>query len=247
MTERAPLASADASLATDVLIVGAGPVGMALALALAGSRRRVLLIDARPHGAWADDPRALALAHGSRQLLERLQAWNAGAATAIGEIHVSQRGGFGRSLISCDDYGTPALGYVMRYRDLADALNARLAPEQLLDECMLAAIETGHDEVAVNGRGDALGQQHPHAALLTHPACLAASLGAEAPEEVRAHDPLDGPARVLREHEALQRRCAQRMRRRQEYRRPQRHMARIDGDAAPCAKWHTQRTDRPCV
>ena len=37
------------------------------------------------------------------------------------------------------------------------------------------------------------------------------------------------------------------MRRRQEYRRPQRHMARIDGDAAPGAQGHTQRTDRACV
>ncbi len=51
---------------TDVLIVGAGPVGMTLALALADSgAQRVLLIDRRPRGAWADDPRALALSHGT--------------------------------------------------------------------------------------------------------------------------------------------------------------------------------------
>ena len=141
--------AAASALDCDVLIIGAGPVGMTLALALADSPLRVRLIDRRARGAWADDPRALALAYGSRQVLERLQAWNAAAGTAIGEIHVSQRGGFGRSLISCDDYGTPALGYVMRYRDLADALNARLASEQLIEQCSVDTIETGRDEVAV--------------------------------------------------------------------------------------------------
>jgi 2-octaprenyl-6-methoxyphenol hydroxylase len=130
----------------DVLIIGAGPVGMALALALAGSRQRVILIDSRQRGAWIDDPRALALSHGSRQLLERLNAWNAMAGTPIREIHVSQRGGFGRTMLSAKDYGTPALGYVMRYRDLAAALAARIKPEQLIDQCSVDTIETGREE-----------------------------------------------------------------------------------------------------
>jgi hypothetical protein len=50
-------------------------------------------------------PARLALAHGSRQLLESLGAWNVDAATAIDTIHVSQRGGFGRTLIDASDYG----------------------------------------------------------------------------------------------------------------------------------------------
>lgn len=65
MTE--PLLAADATEATldcDVAIVGAGPVGLALARALADSLLRVVLIDARARGAWAGDPRALALAYG---------------------------------------------------------------------------------------------------------------------------------------------------------------------------------------
>ena len=129
----------------DVAIIGAGPVGMALASSLRDSGLRVQLIDARAHGAWAGDPRALALAHGSRQLLEKLGAWNESAATAIDEIHVSQRGGFGRTLLCATDYGVPALGYVMRYRDLASALAARIAPEQLLGECIVERIETDCD------------------------------------------------------------------------------------------------------
>jgi 2-octaprenyl-6-methoxyphenol hydroxylase len=149
VTDCSSLPPPHSTLSTDVLIVGAGPVGMTLALALADSALRVLLIDSRPHGAWADDPRALALAHGSRQLLERLDAWNAPAATAIREIHVSQRAGFGRTLIAAEDYGMPALGYVMRYRDLAAALAARIKPEQLMARCSIDKMETGNDHATL--------------------------------------------------------------------------------------------------
>ena len=133
----------DAStLDCDVAIIGAGPVGMALALSLKDSGQRVLLIDSRAPKAWAGDPRALALAHGSYQLLERLQAWDAGVATKINEIHVSQRGGFGRTLLSAADYGTAALGYVMRYSDLAGSLAARIDPGQMIFNCVVDSIET---------------------------------------------------------------------------------------------------------
>jgi 2-octaprenyl-6-methoxyphenol hydroxylase len=141
----APEASAD------IVIVGAGPVGMTLALALAGSALRVVLVDRRPRGAWAGDPRALALAHGTRQLLERLGAWNAAAATPIHTIHVSQRGGFGRTLLDAAEYGVPALGYVMRYRDLAAALDAALDAQRdavrRLDDSTVDDIETDGDVV----------------------------------------------------------------------------------------------------
>ncbi|MBS1229706.1 MAG: Ubiquinone biosynthesis hydroxylase, UbiH/UbiF/VisC/COQ6 family [Proteobacteria bacterium] len=153
------------ALHTDVAIIGAGPVGMALALSLEGSGRRVLLLDARPPKAWANDPRALALAHGSRQLLERLQAWDAGAATAIDEIHVSQRGGFGRTLLTAADYGAPALGYVMRYKDLAAALAARIAPAQLRCECAVDAIEITPEQATLTLAGTT---QRVTAGLVVH-------------------------------------------------------------------------------
>ncbi|MEF8721649.1 MAG: FAD-dependent monooxygenase [Candidatus Accumulibacter delftensis] len=123
-TESTTGASDESSV--DVAIIGAGPVGMALALALAAGPQRVLLLDSRARAAWSGDPRALALAHGSRQLLEHLGAWNSAAATAIESIHVSQRGGFGRTLIDAREYGIAALGYVMRYRDLAATLDASI-------------------------------------------------------------------------------------------------------------------------
>lgn len=142
----------------DVAIIGAGPVGMALASSLRDSGLDVLLIDARAPQAWTGDPRALALAHGSRQLLEKLGAWNASAATAIDEIHVSQRGGFGRTLLTATDLDVPALGYVMRYRDLAGALAARIAPAQLLDECVVETIATSDERATLTLTRAGIGQ-----------------------------------------------------------------------------------------
>jgi 2-octaprenyl-6-methoxyphenol hydroxylase len=117
----------------DILIVGAGPVGMTLHLALAAGGQKSLLLDRRPREAQQADPRALALSHGARELLEQVDAWPARAATPIETIHVSQKGGFGRTVIDRADYDLPALGYVARYRDLAAALGARLAADALLD------------------------------------------------------------------------------------------------------------------
>ncbi len=115
---------------------------MTLALALADNGLCVRLLDRRPRGAWSGDPRGLALSHGCRQLLERLGAWNATAGTPIHDIHVSQRGGFGRTRIEAADYGTPALGYVMRYRDLAAALDARIPATQWLEPGQVVTIAT---------------------------------------------------------------------------------------------------------
>ena len=113
----------------DILIVGAGPVGMTLHLALAAGGQTSLLLDRRPPEALQADPRALALSHGARELLEQINSWPSRAATPIETIHVSQRDGFGRTLIKHTDYRLPALGYVVRYRHLAAALDVPLLVE----------------------------------------------------------------------------------------------------------------------
>ena len=109
----------------DLVIVGGGPVGMSLALALEGAGLSVLLLEARER-MEATDPRALALSQGTRLILERLGAWTDLAATPIETIHVSQRGGLGRAELTARDAGVPALGYVAEYGDLYRALAARL-------------------------------------------------------------------------------------------------------------------------
>jgi len=142
----------DAVATVDILIIGAGPVGMTLHRALAAGGRQSLLVDRRPPAALQADPRALALSHGARELLETLGAWPAKAATPIETIHISQRGGFGRTLIDRAEHNLPALGYVVRYRDLAGALAAGVAPEALLADAEILALAPDSDGVTVTLR-----------------------------------------------------------------------------------------------
>jgi 2-octaprenyl-6-methoxyphenol hydroxylase len=116
----------------DVAIVGAGPVGATLALAVAPGDLDLVVLDARAAGATLRGDRSLALSHGARLILERLGAWAALAAipdavTSITAIDVSQAGGFGRVRLTAAENDLPALGYVVRYRALQAALDAALA------------------------------------------------------------------------------------------------------------------------
>ncbi|HYG41529.1 MAG TPA: UbiH/UbiF/VisC/COQ6 family ubiquinone biosynthesis hydroxylase [Bordetella sp.] len=121
--------------AYDIAILGAGPVGRVLALLLARHAARperiVLLAGtaAAPDGAAAAipaaDPRVLALNHGSRVLLESLQAWPARAAD-IRTVHVSQRGRLGSTLIRSDDFQVPRLGNTVSYAELHAVLLDRV-------------------------------------------------------------------------------------------------------------------------
>lgn len=111
----------------DVAIVGGGPAGLALALALHRHGVGCEIFDARERGAGAGDRRILALSHGTRQTLEWLGAWDGLPATAINEIHVSQRGGLGRTRLSAAEQRLPALGHVVAAADLVHALDRAVA------------------------------------------------------------------------------------------------------------------------
>lgn len=111
----------------DVVIIGGGPVGSALALALRDTGWRVVVLEARP--AASGDARPLALSYGSRLILDRLNLWPslAGFATPIRRIHVSQRGGFGRVELDADEADMADLGYVIDYGRLAQELATAVA------------------------------------------------------------------------------------------------------------------------
>jgi 2-octaprenyl-6-methoxyphenol hydroxylase len=116
----------------DVAIVGAGPVGATLALALADAKLDLVVADSRQAGETLRADRTLALSHGARLILERLGVWSAlvaseGAVTPIVTIDVSQAGGFGVVELTAAEQGLPALGYVVSYRALQAVLDAALA------------------------------------------------------------------------------------------------------------------------
>ncbi len=122
-----------------IAIVGAGPVGLSLALLLA--RRagdwHISVFDARPVDKdIRGDARTLALALGSVQLLQRLDAWDASIAQPITTVHVSQQpptvalpaslpivGGQDASVsLRAGDLAVPMLGAVLRYGALVAPL-----------------------------------------------------------------------------------------------------------------------------
>src|SRR5258706_11589728 len=99
----------------DVVIVGAGPVGAAFALALADADLDVVALDSRAAGATLRGDRSLALSHGARLIFERLGVWTrlaavAGAGTPIFEIDGSQAGGFCVTGPVAPEQGIPAPG-----------------------------------------------------------------------------------------------------------------------------------------
>ncbi|MDQ6640281.1 MAG: FAD-dependent monooxygenase [Pseudomonadota bacterium] len=119
-------------------MIGAGPVGLALALQAASALpdAQITLFDARPEDKdVAGDPRTLALSLGSVQLLQRLGAWRPEKAQPIAEVHVSQdapslfgalsaRFGEPALTIRAIDEAVPMLGAVMSYGSVVAPLQS---------------------------------------------------------------------------------------------------------------------------
>ncbi|HEX4984960.1 MAG TPA: FAD-dependent monooxygenase [Burkholderiales bacterium] len=142
----------------DIAIIGGGPVGAAVAVALRDTGLSAVVLEARSRPAASGDARTLAMSYGSRLILERLGAWQRlETPTPITSIHVSQRGGFGRTMLEAAEAGVPALGYVVRYAALQQAVGAALAdtPARLVAATRVTALESAHDRVVVACAGDA--------------------------------------------------------------------------------------------
>ncbi len=125
---------------TDVIIVGAGLIGPAAALALAGIGLSSVLLDAAPEEVRRDpefDGRAYAVALGSERLLDLLGAWQAAAphAQEIAGIEVSDAVRPGRAapaLLHFDpaETGPSRIGTIVEDRHLRAALMDRMAAEE---------------------------------------------------------------------------------------------------------------------
>ncbi len=116
----------------DVIIVGAGPVGAMLALALPEEGLRIGLLEAKNEANKAEDTRTLALSYGSKLILERLNIWQQlFDATPIYSIHISQRGAWGRAILKASEVPVPALGYVVGYQALQNVLQLALQRKKI--------------------------------------------------------------------------------------------------------------------
>jgi 2-octaprenyl-6-methoxyphenol hydroxylase len=117
-----------ATTAWRIAVVGAGPVGLTLALHAARvmPHAHITVFDARGLDAnGRSDPRTLALSLGSVQLMQRLGVWPAEHAEPIMEVHVSQmppslQGPWGAPQVRlrAQDLGVAQLGAVLSYGDL---------------------------------------------------------------------------------------------------------------------------------
>ena len=115
----------------DLIIVGAGMVGSALALALQHSGLQILLLDGGPLSvkpfdqSAAFEPRVSALSAASQRILERLGAWDGIAArrtSPYGEMQVWDGSGTGQVHFSAASVHAEVLGHIVENRVVQDGL-----------------------------------------------------------------------------------------------------------------------------
>jgi 2-octaprenyl-6-methoxyphenol hydroxylase len=146
--------------AYDIVIAGGGMVGVSLALCLERQLpegTRLLLVESFPlpaqDPAFQDnyspsfDARSTALSYSSCLIYRELGLWEQLSAQAcpINDIHVSERGRFGSTLMRADDYGWPALGYVLENTWLGNLLLQSLHDKNIetLSPATVARVQAG--------------------------------------------------------------------------------------------------------
>ena len=113
-----------ANEAFDVIIAGGGLSGALTALSIAhltnvqGQKLRLAIVESTPttqNIKLTFDDRVLALAHGTAAYLDSIGVWQAllPDATPISDIHISDRGYYGKARIAAESHGVDALGYVI--------------------------------------------------------------------------------------------------------------------------------------
>lgn len=154
----------------DVIIVGAGLVGISLARVLAPLNLKIALIDAnspRTSSQSSFDDRVLALSLASKRILESMGSWSAVSddAEKISMIHVSDKGHFGFTRLTAEQEKVEALGYVIPARVLGLALHKTLeeetikvfAPSRLTsiehaENAVIATLDSDEGNISIQGQ-----------------------------------------------------------------------------------------------
>ena len=182
MTVPASTGDFKADAACDVLIAGGGMVGASLAVALGHLPLRVTLVESVPLGVAGQpsfDARTTALSRSSRQILGTLGIWTTvdAQATAIRQIHVSERGRLGTAVIDADEEGVPALGYVLPNRQLGAALWDALGRQPNVTVHAPASVTSVEDV----GDGWRVHMTGPAGGMTSHTRLLVVADGARSP------------------------------------------------------------------
>lgn len=146
----------------DILIVGAGMVGASLALTLAALPLRIALVENFPLKTEAQldaDGRSIALNFASVAALQKINVWKnlQKFATPIHEVHVSERGRFGKMRIKASEENVNALGYVVPAPILGVELNKMLlasAQITLFNPVQVQTLTSLSSEFRLSSRND---------------------------------------------------------------------------------------------
>jgi 2-octaprenyl-6-methoxyphenol hydroxylase len=134
----------------DIVIQGGGPVGLACTAWCLQKfpELKITLLDRNPiddTDLVAADTRGVALSHGSKLLLDTINAWPSECAE-IHRVHVSQAGRFGRALMTREELQQEALGHIVRYRDIHLTLRGALRAIQAQSPNFIwRHIDSNHD------------------------------------------------------------------------------------------------------
>jgi len=185
----------------EVVIVGGGMVGSALACALGDLGFRIAVVEARePLATWpADtvDARTSALTRASENILRNLGVWDRMVAmrvSAYREMHVWDAEGFGEIHFDSAEIGEPDLGHIVENRVIQKALWERLgeiATVERICPAKVATLELGGERgtlvldvgCASRTRGSAVRSAHP----TDSPAAEASDVPVGAPPSTSAH------------------------------------------------------------
>ena len=169
----------EAARTPDIVIVGGGVVGLALARTLAQLDMEIMLIESRPINVpetSALDNRTIALSYPSVCFLAALGLWEGlrPCAQSIARIHVSDKGHYGRTVIEGSETDLPFLGSVVEMPYLMQSLLSAVQQADNVQLCSPAQVNR-----LVSGRqGYALNLEYKGESLHVDPSLIVACDGA---------------------------------------------------------------------